>query len=59
VVLDPRRVGGRLLVEFHGFHDDSIGDRMHLEIRRSQSLHWFEYWVGRVEAIWEVAHKPA
>jgi hypothetical protein len=59
VVLDPRRVGGRLFVEFHGFQDDSIGDRMHLEIRRSQSLHWFEYWVGRFEAIWEVARKPA
>jgi hypothetical protein len=59
VVLDPRRVGGRLFVEFHGFQDDSIGDRMHLEIRRSQSLHWFEYSVGRFEAIWEVARKPA
>jgi hypothetical protein len=39
--------------------DDSIGDRMHLEIQRSQSLHWFEYWVGRFEAIWSAAHEPA
>jgi hypothetical protein len=59
VVLDPRRVGGRLILEFHGFRDESIGDRMHVEIQRSQSLHWFEYWVGRFEAIWEVARKPA
>lgn len=59
VVLDPRRVGGRLIVEFHGFQDGSIGDRMHVEIRRSQSLHWFEYWVGRFEAIWDAAREPS
>ncbi len=59
VVLDPGGVGGRLIVEFHGFQDDSIGDRMHVEIQRSQSLHWFEYWVGRFEAIWSAAREPA
>lgn len=59
VVLDPGRVGGRLIVEFHGFQDDSIGDRMHVEIHRSQSLHWFEYWVGRFEAIWSAAREPS
>jgi hypothetical protein len=58
VVLDPGKVGGRLIVEFHGFQDAGIGDRMHLEIRRSQSLHWFEYWAGRFEAIWAVAREP-
>lgn len=59
VVLDPGRIGGRLIVEFHGFRDDSIGDRMHVEIERSQSLHWFEYWVGRFEAIWSAAREPS
>ncbi len=58
VVVDPNRVSGRLIVEFHGFQDDSIGDRMHVEIHRSQSLYWFEYWVARFEAIWSTAHEP-
>jgi hypothetical protein len=59
VVLDPGRVGGRLIVEFHGFQDDSISDRMHVDIQRSQSPHWFQYWVGRFEAIWEAAREPS
>ncbi len=59
VVLDPDRGSGRLIVEFHGFRDDGIGDRMHVEIHRSQSLHWFEYWVARFEAIWNAAREPA
>ncbi len=59
VVLDPNRGSGRVIVEFHGFQDDGIGDRMHVEIQRSQSLHWFEYWVARFEAIWNAAREPA
>jgi hypothetical protein len=58
VVLDPADRSGRVLVEFHGFQDKSIADRMHIEIRRSDSLRWFEYWTGRFEAIWEAAHAP-
>jgi hypothetical protein len=59
VVVDPRRRSGRVIVELHGFRDESISDRMHLEIPRSHSPHWFEYWVGRFEAIWEAALDPA
>lgn len=58
VVVNPRQRGGRLIVEFHGFQDESISDRMHVEIRRSESTHWFEYWAGRFEAIWAASRGP-
>ena len=38
--------GGRVILELHGFQDAKVGDRMHLEIRRSESVHWFDYWAG-------------
>jgi hypothetical protein len=59
VVVDPRGRAGRLIVEFHGFRDENIAERMHVLIQRSQSLHWFEYWTGRFEAIWEAAYGQA
>src|SRR6266540_4266187 len=59
VVVDPRGRAGRLIVEFHGFRDENIAERMHVMIQRSQSLHWFEYWTGRFEAIWEAAYGQA
>jgi hypothetical protein len=58
VVVNPRQRGGRLIVEFHGFQDESISDRMHVEIRRSESTHWFDYWTGRFEAIWAASRDP-
>lgn len=58
VVVNPRQRGGRLVVEFHGFQDESISDRMHVEVRRSESTHWFAYWAGRFEAIWAASRVP-
>jgi hypothetical protein len=58
VVVNPRQRGGRRIVEFHGFQDESISDRMHVEIRRSESTHWFDYWARRFEAIWAAARVP-
>jgi len=59
VVVDPRRRSGRVIVELHGFRDENISDRMHLEIPRSHSQRWFDYWVERFEAIWAAALDPA
>lgn len=58
VIVNPRGKDGRLIVEFHGFQDDSITDRMHVEIPRAASPHWFDYWTGRFEAIWRAARDP-
>lgn len=58
VAIDPHSVDGRVIVEFHGFQDDSISDRMHLSISRSDSPRWFEYWLDCFERMWS-ASRPA
>jgi hypothetical protein len=58
VVVNPGQRSGRVIVELHGFQDAKIGDRMHLEIRRTESVHWFDYWAGRFEAMWLAAREP-
>jgi hypothetical protein len=37
IVVDSRRKSGRVIVELHGFRDESITDRMHAEVPRSLS----------------------
>lgn len=58
VVVDPDKRTGQIIVEFIGFRNDLITDRMHLEITRSQSQHWFEHWVHQYEAMWEASRLP-
>ena len=58
VVVNPGQRSGRVILELHGFQDPKIGDRMHLEIRRTDTVHWFDYWAGRFEAIWLAAREP-
>lgn len=55
VVVDADAPHGYLVVEFHGFADVSINDRMHVRIGKTASPHWFAYWLGRFEAIWNAA----
>jgi hypothetical protein len=58
VVINPGQRSGRVILELHGFQDPKVGDRMHIEIRRTESVPWFEYWAGRFEAIWDAAREP-
>ena len=58
VVVNPGQRSGRVILELHGFQDPKVGDRMHIEIRRTESVPWFEYWAGRFEAIWDAAREP-
>lgn len=53
VVVDPDGADGRLVVEFHGYDTDRIIDRMHLDISRQQSQHWFEYWANQFDVMWQ------
>src|SRR5690606_6768860 len=48
-IVDAERATGRLVVEFFGFHNEFIGNRMHIEITREQSEYWFEYWVDQFQ----------
>ncbi|MFF4895751.1 hypothetical protein [Streptomyces sp. NPDC001068] len=43
---------GTIVVEFHGFRDSTIDDRMHLRLDRRTSPHWYDYWLGRFDAVW-------
>lgn len=55
VAIDPNSRNGRLIVEFHGFHNEATSSRMHIEIDRKQSDHWYAYWADQFNRIWEAA----
>ena len=57
-IIDPDGPNGRLVVEFHGYDTDLITDRMHIEITRQQSQHWFAYWTHQFEVMWEAGKQP-
>lgn len=55
VAIDPGRRDGSVIVEFHGFHNEATPSRMHIEITRKQSDHWYAYWIEQFSRIWEDA----
>lgn len=58
VAVDPHTRHGVVIVEFHGFHNESTGSRMHIELRRQDSEHWFAYWEDQFESLWDSARTP-
>ena len=58
VALDPRGRDGLVIVEFHGFHNESSSSRMHLRIKRVEDPQWFEYWIDQFERIWKAGRPP-
>ena len=59
VAIDPSSRGGRVIVEFHAFHNEATSSRMHVELTRKQSDHWYSYWTDQFERIWSAAAPPA
>jgi hypothetical protein len=57
LIVDPDGKDGRLTVEFFGFHNSLIDERMHLLIERRSSQYWFEYWTQQYQIMWD-AGKP-
>lgn len=55
LVIDPDGKDGRLVVEFFGYHNNLIDDRMHILIERRSSQYWFEYWAKQYEIMWDAA----
>jgi hypothetical protein len=55
VAIDPTARHGLIIVEFHGFHNEATSSRMHIEISRAQSDHWYAYWIEQFNRIWEAA----
>lgn len=58
LIVDPDGKDGRLTVEFFGFHNPLIDERMHVLIERRSSQYWFEYWEKQYEIMWDAAHPP-
>jgi hypothetical protein len=59
VIVNPADAGGYVIFESHGFKDENISDRMHIVITRYESPRWFDYWVGRFDAMWAAARPAA
>lgn len=58
IVVDPDGRDGRLIVEYFGYNNHAIVDRMHIQITRDESQHWFEYWARQFEMMWDDAKAP-
>lgn len=58
VVVDPDGRDGRLIIEFYGYQNQDIVDRMHIVITRQQSQYWFEYWAKQFNVMWELRRTP-
>lgn len=59
VAIDPTARNGHVIVEFHGFHNEAIASRMHIELSRRQSEKWYTYWTEQFESIWQTASSPS
>ncbi|RJL34370.1 hypothetical protein [Bailinhaonella thermotolerans] len=55
VAIDPAEKHGVVIVEFHGYHNESNSSRMHLEITREDSARWYAYWTDQFDRIWRAA----
>jgi hypothetical protein len=55
VAVDPHKPDGVVIVEIHGFHNESTESRMNIEITRQQSERWYTYWVNQFEYMWQRA----
>lgn len=58
IVVDPDARDGKAIVEFYGYRNELITERMHIDITRQQSQHWFEYWAHQFQTMWDDAKPP-
>jgi hypothetical protein len=58
VAFDPGARNGVVIVEFHGFHNELTSSRMHIEISRTDTEHWYAYWLDQFDDIWQAARRP-
>jgi hypothetical protein len=58
VAIDPHKSSGMLIIEFHGFQNKGVTQRMHIEIKKEESPYWFEYWIKQFESMWQAARIP-
>jgi len=54
-IVEPDGRGGHLVIEYFGYQNKTIKSRMHINISRSQSAFWFEYWEQQYRQMWNEA----
>jgi hypothetical protein len=59
LAINPSDRDGLVLVEMHGFHNESNVSRMHIELTRERSPRWYAYWVDQFDHIWQSARPDA
>lgn len=59
IIVDPDGKNGRLIIEFYGYQNALITERMHIMIERRQSQYWFEYWDKQYQIMWDSRRQPA
>jgi hypothetical protein len=55
VIIDPTLAHGTAIVEVHGFHHEVTTSRMHLDLTREISRHWYAHWLDQFDHIWQSA----
>ncbi|RCW46721.1 hypothetical protein DFQ14_10157 [Halopolyspora algeriensis] len=58
LALNPNSSDGVVLVELHGFHNESTAKRMHVEFTRGSDPYWYEYWCHQFERMWSRSRVP-
>lgn len=58
VAIDPGSHSGVVIVEIHGFHNETTDSRMHFEISGSDGSRWYSYWTDQFRHIWDSASTP-
>lgn len=55
LIVNPTSGDGYLTLEFFGFHNKLIDERMHIVIERRSSQYWFEYWTKQYQTMWDAS----
>ncbi|GAA1265902.1 hypothetical protein GCM10009677_17550 [Sphaerisporangium rubeum] len=58
VIIDPETTHGRVIMEIHGYRNQSTFARMHLELTPERSERWYSHWIEQFEHLWEAAVTP-
>jgi hypothetical protein len=58
VAVDAHKNNGVVIVETHGFHNESTDARMNIEIVKIDSERWFTYWTSQFDHMWQAAKAP-
>lgn len=56
LVVEREKKNGKIVVEFYGYHNQEIDERMHVEISPQESPIWYDRWLEQYDLMWKAAH---